>query len=175
MRPFTLDTSGGRIVGSSREQLVTTPAAGKEWEYLLPSGYWYRVLFGRALLTTSAQVANRSPGFQIKGNDGQIFFQVDPAATLAASTALGVSYAASGPFTTGATSGAFALGLPPAFIPGGFTIASFTNGIQTEDAYTVVRLWLEQVWDEDPHLAAGHGVHDARTLAPMLGEVVGGG
>lgn len=149
--------------GQRRDQAVPNPAAGADWTFRFTAGAWYRVLLATWTLTTSAQVANRSPSLQLLDGDGLVRFQsVDPLALVASKAAI-VSAGVGMPTTSGGSGLAATIGMPDILIPAGWSLASTTAAIQTEDQASAIRLLVEELIDDYPAQAAGHDHHLRRT------------
>lgn len=143
-RIHTIPTgSYGQVVGILQTLKVTTPAAGAEWTFTLPGGYYYRLLGGSALFTTSAAVANRTVGIQM--TDGvNLLASGIVAVAFTASLAVQVTYAPSG--AGGGILGtkpAVNIGPPNLWLQGNWVVQSITSNIDVADAYTKVLLLFE--------------------------------
>lgn len=122
---------------------IPTPAAGSDWTYTLPAGYYYRVLSGYAMFTTSATVANRSIG--IKLTDGnRTLFTGRATTAFTAGLAIDVGYGQGKSISNGGAAGLTVMSFfPEAWFPPGYVLSSSTVNIQATDTYTLVTLWLE--------------------------------
>ena len=164
MQPRTRSRSGDPVHGSYRDQFIANPAAGKDWSYQLPGGYAYRIGLGFATLTCSAQVAKREPGFQVLDGDGLVRYRTSGRARGEAAAVIFVGYSSDGPQAGGGEGFGIGVGIPSLILPAGWEVGSWTGAIQTEDQYSTVRLWIEQLWDTDPHAAPGGAIEEELEL-----------
>lgn len=143
------------LAGQRRDRLLLPPAAGKDFNLLLPSGEWYRVVIASFKLVCSAQVATRKPGLQLLDGDGNIRWQCLSTLGPTAGQTVRV-FASEGQSTQGFSANEWG-GIPsPEFlIPAGWSIGSITSGIQTEDQLSECRLLLEELDDTYPSTAPG--------------------
>lgn len=141
--------------GQTRDRLLANPAAGADASLTLPSGYQYRVLLASWTFTASAQVATRKPGLVLRDGDGNLRFEVLTTLGVEAGKKVFVS-GAEGQSTQGFSANEWGgFPTPELLIPAGWSIATLTAGIQTEDLVTGVRLLLEELSDDYPATAAG--------------------
>jgi hypothetical protein len=131
-------------VGIQNVQKVTTPAAGAEWTFTLPGGYYYRVLSGTATFTTSAAVANRSCGVQVTDGANVIWAAANSTAIAASLTSRPAYTYASITNNVGGAKGALNVMVPAYWLPPGYVISSQTTNMDVADTYTAVVLFLEQ-------------------------------
>lgn len=155
MHPASRLGIGLAVRGDYREMLVPSPAAGAEWSFTLPSGYWWLLALGRAVLTTSAAVATRASGLQIANGDGTRFYATNPGATVAATLAQEVSYSAGGPQGPAGAAAVATIDVPEVILPGGWRVGSLTQALDVADQYSGVRLYLLQLYDDSPDEAPG--------------------
>jgi hypothetical protein len=141
--------------GAPYDVLLPAPAAGKEWSYKLPSGYGYMVLLGHALFTSSAQVANRGAHLVILDGDGLVRWRSPSVRETPASKTDHVSFSSFGSYGISSQGGDTSIELPGIVIPAGWSLASETEGLQTEDTWTQLRLYLAQLLDDEPGRAPG--------------------
>ena len=72
---------------------------------------------------------------------------------------IAISFSTFGSNTVGGEGLALDLALPGLTLPAGWSLGSLTVGIQTEDQFSGVRMWLEQLYDLGPSVAAGELAH----------------
>lgn len=148
MLPITTYPSSGTIaelVGIQNIVKVTTPAAGADWTYTLPAGYFYRIVGGSALFTTSAVVANRFAALQVTDGVNVLYTVPNPNA-IVTTLAVALTYSQAG--VTAYVAGTKPNGNVPApsvWLPPGYIVSSYTSNIDVSDTYTKVVLWLEQL------------------------------
>lgn len=135
----------GTLYGVQNIALVNAPGAGNEWKYTFPAGYFYRLIAAYTTFTTSATVANRNPGVAVTDGTnvlGRFGFQTN----MTASNTCDVNYCPAGYFQGfGVTTTSITLGVANAWFPPGYTIGSYTPNLQATDAYTSVRILLDQL------------------------------
>lgn len=134
---------------------VANPGAGHDLSDIPNYGDSYRLLTLRAVLTTSAVVANRYPHFQFVSPSGAVIHEIVPAAAQAAS--LAVTYdlvAANGALFDGSAvhDGVSSLSLPDLWVPAGTKVRTLTTAIDAGDTWTGV-YWSALVGDEYEHIA----------------------
>lgn len=125
--------------GTIRTIIGTTPAAGTEINEVVPVNRRWELLSLRALLTTSATVANRQPLFAIKDAVGDIDFTSQSGIAQAASLAWNYTLA---PFGFPATQNLLEVSMPlfPKRILGsGYIINTSTTGLQAGDQWSAPR------------------------------------
>lgn len=125
-----------------QEWTVAQPAAGADWQLIVPANTWYRVESGFFLLTTSAQAATRFIKLQIIDLAANIVWEGDlVGAGVAASLSYRAGMARLGAQSTSAGTGGVPniLFLPDVWLPPGYTLQTATLSIQTLDQYNAVR------------------------------------
>lgn len=142
--------------GARTFELVKAPAAGANWSWSAPSGYFWRPIAIFATLTASAQVANRFPGYQVMDADKNVLFAVAANNAVAAKAKAQVSIVQDLTFNAASESLVVTVPIPSLLLPANYTIEALTVGVQTEDQYSSVRLWLEQWEDRGAEMHAAH-------------------
>ena len=126
-----------------------TPGAGQELVFTVPAFTRWRIRKVGGVLTTSSQVANRTPNISIKDGTGAAVMGINGNITLTQSQALGFEFIQGLPvmqnnnmvFTGDLW---FPLLLE---VPAGFTISTSTVGLQTLDQWTGGVIYVEEVID----------------------------
>lgn len=145
--------------GQTRDRLLPAVAAGADASLVLPAGAAYRLILASYHFVASAQVATRKPGLAIKDGDGNIRWEVLTTLGVEAGKTVDV-FVSEGGSTQGFSANGWGGAPGPSFlIPAGWSIATFTSGIQTEDQVSAVRLLMEELNDEYPATAAGVAHH----------------
>lgn len=119
---------------------VTEPAAGADWSYTLP--FAAKVTMVQAVLSTSSQSATRDVRYEISSSAA---FSVTPSGITASTAAFYNAYLG-GPMPPVETGGSniYERSLPDlGVLPAGTTIKSSTVGLQTEDQWEQITLWLQ--------------------------------
>lgn len=123
-----------------------TPAAGSDVSITVPNGVLWRVDGLRALLTASAAAANRFVGFIVKDQEGNSVWEYNITSALTASlnaTFCFSTWTSTTP-TAVATTNRLLMPAPNTYIPAGWSFGTSTLNIDTADAWTAVRLWIEE-------------------------------
>lgn len=156
------DVFGNALQGQLLDVTVPNPAHGQDWSYTLQAGASWRLLLGYATLKTTAEAGERVPGFLIRDGDGHNRWGAVSAAHQATGITEDWCYAPFGGVEAVAQAGPHPLEVPPVWLPAGWSIGSSTKLLKAEDAWTGVRLLLEQAYDFDPAEAPGTvNGHDA--------------
>jgi hypothetical protein len=164
MNPSARLGVGLAVEGTFREVVVPSPVAGAEWSLVLPSGYNWLVALGQATLLASGVVATRLPGFRIANGDNVPFYTAQSGTSLAAGLTQTVSYATDGAQAPGGAGAVNVIDVPEVMLPGGWRIGSSTGAIDVGDQYSAIRLYLLQLYDESPSVAAGSIHHPHLTI-----------
>ena len=149
------DRYGATLRGTMVDVAVANPAAGKDWSYTLPGGYSYRWVLGYAKFKTGAENLGQQLGVRILDGDQHSRCCVMSGIAPGINQTREVGYAlglATGPESTFLGAG---IPLPDVWLPGGWTIKSFSGPLGVADQYSEVRLWLAQAYDPEPGEAAG--------------------
>lgn len=145
-RTHTIPTSGfSNLFGIAPTTLITSPAAGTEWSYTLPGGYFYRILSGTALFTSSAAVANRFPALQLTDGANLLWCFNCPVAVTASQTARVVYSPSSYTQNVTGPKGDLPVFAPNMWIPPNYVLSSSTPAIDVADTYTKIVFWFEQL------------------------------
>jgi hypothetical protein len=137
-------------------ETVPPPAAGKEWLWTVPSGYYWRMLATFTELTASAQAATRFPGYQVLDQDGDVIFTVGPNNNLTAGKTAKISFVKELTFNAATESLIINAPFPDLLLPAGYQVGSLTGALQTEDKYSETSMWLEQWEDRGAQAYAEH-------------------
>lgn len=159
-------TSGESVWRRSRIVLrPAAPAAGADWLVTVPAGHLYRIRSIAAILTTSAAVANRQANLAI--GDGESTFITVPAnAVQAASLAWTYGW---WPLAVALQTGlALEAPLPDLQLMAGWTIGSAVGAIDVADAWTNIRLLIEDT-------TVRHGPLGLNEIPDILAELVEAG
>lgn len=137
--------------GQLKLERVAAPAAGKDWAWVAPAGYVTRIVSGRALLTLSAQVANRRLGIQMV-NGSDVFWRAHAGETDVAAAVIDVNVGQGASFVgPGQQTKSIEWELPELLLPAGWSVELTTEAIQTEDAWSDIVLLTEQFEDCPDH------------------------
>lgn len=145
---------------------VPVPAPGADLLDIPNYGDAYRLLTLRAVLTTSATVANRYPHFQFVSPSGAVLHEVVPMTAQAASTAVAYDLVgASGSANEGSqvNDGTASLVLPDLWWAAGTRVRTVTTALQVGDQWSAV-YWTALVGEEWEHL---------RLLAEIASQIGG--
>lgn len=150
--PRFLSRDGLILPGEKRVIQVGQPAAGAEWSVTVPGGRQWFIIGGLAILTTSAVVANRRPGFQ--ASDGTTtYLQAVGLVQVAASQFARLGY---GPHLTASVQGAADavenIVTPYGWLPPGSVLQSLTLNLSAGDQYSAVALFVEECWLDDQEI-----------------------
>lgn len=124
------------------------PAAGADWGPIGPTGgrVW-RVLGGLGFLTTSAAVANRTPGILLTDGNENVLRSFAPA-SIAAGVTSRVGFWLGQEVPGPAGSGLFPqVPLPSFWIPEGWNLSSSTDQLQAADQWSPPFLIVEELYE----------------------------
>lgn len=140
-------------VGSVQSKLtIAAPAAGAEWQLVVPAGNWIRVLLARFTFTTSAVVGNRTFGVKISDGVDDLGFGRIVTAIPASSGPFPVSLASGKQGFTGVVTqiaAGFTMNVPDLILPPGFIFGGDTQGKDAADQYSAVKMFI-QTWTQAP-------------------------
>jgi len=126
--------------------LVANPAAGVDWTFTVPGSARLRLQSLRAVLTTSAAVANRNVQIQITDGVNTVWIASAPASVVAGTAQQLVATGTNSP--TGVVTTIFSVVVPPALLlPGFWTIGTSTQNIQAADQWSAIALAVEEWLD----------------------------
>lgn len=145
----------GFAVGWQEIVYLQAPAAGAQWSYTVPGGFWARLVSVRQVLVTSAVVANRVARLQLRDANAVTITAVAasgavPAATTVAThNVLGAADVGNGvaPRSYGY--------LPSVLIPAGWSWGSQVAAMDAGDAFTTVTLVIQRFPDDAASVTAG--------------------
>jgi len=136
-------TDGAGII---RSIAVTTPGAGADFTFTIPTLSRYRIISLSATLTTAVAVANRNVELVI--DDGaNVLAEIDSGFSQLASLVNDYTWMDSGPIGA-AFDNVVVLPLPANLIlPAGFRISSETTAIQGADQWSAIRMLVSEWLD----------------------------
>lgn len=140
----TPGSKGQPFVGVQRRVSPPAPAAGVDWSFILPGGSWWRLLAGRAVLTTSAVVAARA--VRLRLSDGAaVFHEVVSSATVPASSVAAFNMSP-GFLGTQSPNAPITLNLSPPDIkfPAGYGLTIATFNLDVGDQWSNIELLFEE-------------------------------
>lgn len=140
------------------------PAAGKEWSFTTGGFGLTQILSATVQLVTSAQVPKRAPGISITDGDGKVLLVLTSAAEFAAALTRRISVVEGVAPNVLTASGPAVINIPPLLLERGYSINSVTEGLQTEDQYGELTLWVEE-FEEDP-------VHPLAEIAADVSRII---
>lgn len=141
--PQTPATSPVAGAGLTAATTVSNPAAGADWTYTVPAGLQQTLISVRAVLTTSATVANRFPVLRITSPTGQILADVSALAAQTAGTTITYVWMAGAPANN--VNNVQQMALPSGLrLLGGSTIQTITSGIQAGDQWSAITITYTQ-------------------------------
>ena len=153
---FWTPRPAGRSWGQLRPEKVAQPAAGADWKYVTPAGFVTRLVSLRALLTASAQVAERRVRV-ILTDTNNIYYREHSPEVLKAGETLDVNIGQGGSYSPPAkTRSSGEWELPEFLIPAGWEVKVETVNLQTEDQWSSIAVLTEQFEecpDEDQYVA----------------------
>lgn len=121
---------------------VPNPGVGAEWRLTASGQGTLRVVAARALLTTSAVVANRLAALTI--SDGTDLFATIPAPAAITASKAGIVSTMAGAPSVGATDGPLLYPSPTdgwVLLPG-WSIGSLTAGLDVGDQWSAIRMYV---------------------------------
>lgn len=127
-----------------RELLVPSPAAGAEWSLAMPAGVYWELLDVRALLTTSAVVATRTPRLRVSDPNNIDVQRFGVASAASASSAVSYEWSAGLGMTNNTAATAQGLPTPPQAMLPGFTISSLTGNLDAGDQWSSIVLLVRE-------------------------------
>jgi len=147
------------IEGRFTPFFIPPPEPGNDWGLTFEGGWVVRPILIHANLVASAQVAERQPRLQLLDNDGHAAFSSPCFRKVAAGEKGEYSAAAGQVGSAGAAGSTVTFTLPEVFMPAGWSIGVITTNLQTEDQWSLIRLWVDMLHDTDPARAAGTRHH----------------
>lgn len=125
--------------GQAVTATVANPAAGADWTYTVPAGVQLTLISVRAVLTTSAAVANRVPLLRVTNPTAQIILDAGSPTTQAASLTYTYSWGAGA--QSAASPPSIQIGIPQGLrVAAGATIQTVTAGIQAADQWSAITI-----------------------------------
>lgn len=121
---------------------IANPSAGAQWSYTVPAGEILKLASIRYTLTTDANVANRTPGFEILDSTGTVVYSQSSTITQPASLAKVYEYSNAGEsFVPGSGLGTFLTTIPDEIVLAeGWVIRSTSVAGQVGDQYSAITL-----------------------------------
>lgn len=142
---FPQTPAGGPLTGAGQTGSTTgtNPAAGADWTYTVPAGFTQVLVSVRAVLTTSAVVANRVPVLRITIPTGQIVADIAAIAAQTASTTITYVWMAGAPANN--TNNVQQMSLPQGLrLPAGSVVQTITAGISAGDQWSSISITYTQ-------------------------------
>lgn len=151
-----------------RQRLVSTvpvasPAAGADWVASPPAGSTWELLHVKAILTTSAVVANRAPVLRVRDNSGLDLDAYPAAAVVAASLAVEQDWEAGIGSQITTILNVAGMSEPPPLVPLGGSLRSLTANLDVGDQWSGIVLTVRE-WSLNAVMSAGEWY--ARKQAP---------
>lgn len=147
-----LSRTGDIYPGARRVVPVAQPAAGSNWQVVVPGGVMWNIRAGVATFTADATVANRLPGLLVTVNGQQVWNIADNTPVLA-STSVTMNFASGfQAIQSGAGGTRLLLPLPDVNLPSGAVVQSQAAGEDTGDQWTGVNLYIEEYYFTDEQL-----------------------
>lgn len=138
--PAIVPSAGAGVTAATT---VANPAAGADWTYPVPAGVQQTLISVRAVLTTSAAVANRFPVLRITSPTGQILADVSALAAQTASTTVTYVWMAGAPANN--VNNVQQMTLPNGLrLLGGSTMQTITSGIAAGDQWSAITITYTQ-------------------------------
>lgn len=143
----------GRIIhptestGFRTLQTVTSPAAGADWTFTVPSNSRFKIISLNAVLATSAVAGNRQVQIEITNAGGSVVWVGAANANIPASTTANVSATGTAPLTPVITTDVYCLLPPDLFLEGTFIIKAVTAGILGGDQWSAIQMYVETYID----------------------------
>lgn len=125
-----------------KQVTIANPAVGLEWRHTAPGHGIQRIVALRAVITTSAAVANRLPALVL--SDGTDDFATIPAPAAVAASLSGVVSTVPGAPSVGAAGGPLLYPSPTdgwTLLPG-WSLRTATGAIDAGDQWSAIRLWV---------------------------------
>ena len=162
IQPARFLTHSGKILpGVRRIVHVPNPAAGADWQTVVPAGVQWRILSGIATLTTSAAAGNRGATSTVIV-DGVLIWNGHSSAFTAGSTAQVYPIVVGGANEqTYITNGVESLWYQDVFYPQGSVIGTSTSSINVADQWSAISLWVEEVYFTDSQLSTIETLREA--------------
>jgi hypothetical protein len=130
--------------GERRIYKPANPAAGKEFTFTTSQSMHWGLVSFTIRLKTSAQAAKRVPGLEVQDGDGNTLMVFPATQEVPEGVTKRVTFAP-GPSADSTIAGApAAVGIPRLLLLPGYTIATSTTALQTEDEYLGPVLWVEE-------------------------------
>lgn len=134
------------VEGTSYPSPVASPAAGADWTYTVPGGFYERIVaISYRMVSANAGVARQSV-LRFKDADGNVIFTTHCAAQQQINVTQDYSYFDSGPaqnIVNGVVLGCLPTSL---YLYSGFSIASDTLNINAADQFSRIFVWRERVF-----------------------------
>lgn len=173
--PHFVSTRDRVIPGITRKLAVSPNPVGQEWLFTVPGGRLWQLLFGQIDITTDAIGTARIPYVVFDDSDtAENMYRCPLGGTVGLSQNGNFSVAtgeAPGSFFN-ATAGAGVITMPRVWLQQGWSIGSFTQNLDPGDQYTRVRLWVQEIWQDQNDIHFGH--HDDTIIVVEPGALPGG-
>jgi hypothetical protein len=140
-----------RAWGRRRIVQIAKPAAGKDFTFTTSESMLWGIVSLTTKLVTSAQVAKRVPALEIKDGDGNPLMVIAGSQELAESSTRRITFAQGVASNSTLAGAGDTIGLPRMLLLPGYSVATVTTGVQTEDQYESTFLWIEEFEQEQRH------------------------
>lgn len=141
-----------------------SPAAGATYTTTVPGSRMYQLATVRAVLTTSAAVANRQPRLILTDNDGHEYARVAWTTAVTATTTIVLTWARGVDTAAAGADGSALMPLPDAPLMEGHKILIDVGAIDPADTLTGIALR----WDELPIGGHGYPIGIQPALPPLV-------
>ena len=131
-------------------QPIISPAAGADMLVTVPFGVMWDLQSFTARFTASAQAANRTLGFQVKDQSGNLVYQYQCSANVATTVVVTITFSEDCGLvpTALATGNIVFFPCPRAWFGAGWQFGTFTGSIQTNDQWDLGAFWAAEYLPE---------------------------
>lgn len=141
---FWTATPGGFAWGSHKVVAIPNPAAGSNWEKVVPGGFYWRPVAAIFTYKASAAVGTRTVDLVIKNGQGVTLVHDVSKTGIAGSETVVTSIWRGGAENATLAKGPFSLPMPDVVLEPGWSIGTAVKGIEAEDQLEAITLWVEQ-------------------------------
>jgi|SRR5690348_3592699 len=142
-------------VGWQERIIVPNPGAGANWVHTVDGRYYERLLSCRYTFTTSATVANRFPGIELRDTDGNFVTVMPGGQNVAANVSLSAYLTLGGPAYAQGTAGNTVGFIPDLLVPPGWTWGSVVGAMDPGDAFTSILLIVQRFPNDAAEITIG--------------------
>ena len=154
--PRFITREGKILPGVRRVVNVPQPAAGSDWQVIVPSGVMWRILGGEQTLVTDATAGNRYPAVAVFVEGFRVFHSGNGNAVAASQTGYSTIEDVWSVNTAGALSGYGYLQCPTMWLPSQAVFRSYRTLIGAGDQWENVTLLIEELYATDQVLSEWH-------------------